>query len=976
MVRQFLICLILLSSYFIPAMDAQTPKEMMIISASGGVESCVNQGVPVIGTVGNYVLILHSGTKVPGEAISQIPILPGYEYYVASAIYPESILPAAFKKAILFQDQSEFLLQISSEMSTQPLLNSAFKIRRITMKTWKPIPAVNPVPKNRDPNPLIQDMVNEISQPSYEDILEEVVTTYPNRYSCSSYGPQSAQMIHDMFVSFGYTDVSYQDFDSCSDNIIARKEGMLNPDQVWVIGAHYDSYASGDAPGADDNGTGTALVLEIARIFANYEFEDTIEFVLFASEELGLYGSDAYAEAAAGQNMNIMGAICVDMVGYLESGDTPDIDVIDNTASNWMELQVFQSINDYIPGTPYKDSQLPFGASSDHASFWSNGFNAILLFEDYPDYSPYIHSSQDTIGLSVNSYALAMSFSKTAIATLAELAVPAPPEIYMLSKTLDDASGDNDGIPDPGETVNFTITVKNNLDHDATNVQLELSCADNCAGVTINTGSVDLGTIMQGDTVDNNTQPFSVSFGAAIPHWTDVQFDVNITADGPYSNASSFSVTVTGADYSLEHFWDMNADPGWTVTGGSGNNRFQFGTPGGSGGSTGEPDPTTGYTGTNVYGYNLSGDYPNGMPEELLTTTPFDCSELSDTVLEFYCWLGVETSSYDHARIRVSNNGSTWTEIWANGSSMSGGAWSLWSFDISEIADGQSAVQIQWSMGTTDSSVVYCGWNIDDVAISGWKLPSEPTATPTPEPTFTPMPTSTPTSCPPCVHDGDVDGNNTLTPADALMAFQIYLGIITDPTETQECSADCDYSMNVTPNDALCIFQHYLTGACDCAESLLLRDNCKKRGTENSRRTLNNAVPGQIIAVQQQDNNDIILSVHFDNYAAPVTAFGFDITIPEQLQIKSIQFSPDVSGWQGIGSNQEGNRIRIAGFDPFQPLTPGNVHAIAQIRFSQSTKQQILNQGNLFSISSFIDDIEGFSPVNEFPLSPISFTIH
>ena len=371
-----------------------------------------------------------------------------------------------------------------------------------------------------------------------------------------------------------------------------------------------------------------------------------------------------------------------------------------------------------------------------------------------------------------------MSFSKTAIATLAEMAVPAPPEIYMMSKTMDDSSGDNDGIADPGETVNFTVTIKNNLDHDASNVQMALNCAGNCTGVTILTGTADMGTIPQGAEADNGSAPFTVNFSSSVPSWTDVTFEVDISADGGYSNMSSFSVTVTGADYVVEHVWNMDTDPGWTVTGGSGNNRFQYGIPTGSGGSSGEPDPTSGYTGSHVYGYNLSGDYPNGMSEELLTTIPFDCSELTDTVFEFYGWLGVETSTYDHARIRVSNNGSTWTEIWANGSSMAAGAWTLYSFDVSDVADGQAAVQIQWSMGPTDSSVVYCGWNIDDVSIAGWKLPSGPTPTPTPEPTFTPMPSPTPTSCPPCVHDGDVDGNNSLTPADALMAFQIYLGII------------------------------------------------------------------------------------------------------------------------------------------------------------------------------------------------------
>ena len=69
--------------------------------------------------------------------------------------------------------------------------------------------------------------------------------------------------------------------------------------------------------------------------------------------------------------------------------------------------------------------------------------------------------------------------------------------------------------------------------------------------------------------------------------------------------------------------------------------------------------------------------------------------------------------------MRVSNDGTTWTTIWENGSSMSDSGWTLQSYDISSIADGQSTVYIRWTMGTTDGSVTYCGWNIDDVEIWG-----------------------------------------------------------------------------------------------------------------------------------------------------------------------------------------------------------------------------------------------------------------
>ena len=88
-----------------------------------------------------------------------------------------------------------------------------------------------------------------------------------------------------------------------------------------------------------------------------------------------------------------------------------------------------------------------------------------------------------------------------------------------------------------------------------------------------------------------------------------------------------------------------------------------------------------------------------------------------------------------------------------------------------------------------------------------------PTSTPSPPPTSTPTPTATPTTC---INNGDFDQNGNLSPQDSLSAFQLYLGIIPDPTAQQECSADCNGSGSVTPEDALCIFHHYLSGSCNC----------------------------------------------------------------------------------------------------------------------------------------------------------------
>jgi hypothetical protein len=97
-----------------------------------------------------------------------------------------------------------------------------------------------------------------------------------------------------------------------------------------------------------------------------------------------------------------------------------------------------------------------------------------------------------------------------------------------------------------------------------------------------------------------------------------------------------------------------------------------------------------------------------------------DCSGVTDTALQFQRWLGVESASYDHAAIQISVGGSAFSTIWEHdGGSVPGGVWEDVEYDISSVADGQSDVRIRWVMGTTDGSVVYCGWNIDDVRIIG-----------------------------------------------------------------------------------------------------------------------------------------------------------------------------------------------------------------------------------------------------------------
>jgi len=169
-------------------------------------------------------------------------------------------------------------------------------------------------------------------------------------------------------------------------------------------------------------------------------------------------------------------------------------------------------------------------------------------------------------------------------------------------------------------------------------------------------------------------------------------------------------VTAEGQE-KLIKAWNFDSDPGWKTEG-----AWAFGKPLGGGSNCG--DPSSGYTGENVYGYNLAGNYQNNESASYLTTTPVDCSKYEHIRLKFMRWLGIEINWFDHAAVEVSNNGLDWVPVWTNPNTyICDGKWVSVSYDISAVAAHQPKVYIRWVMGPTDQSVTFPGWNIDDVQI-------------------------------------------------------------------------------------------------------------------------------------------------------------------------------------------------------------------------------------------------------------------
>ncbi|KPJ96629.1 MAG: hypothetical protein AMJ53_00080 [Gammaproteobacteria bacterium SG8_11] len=209
-------------------------------------------------------------------------------------------------------------------------------------------------------------------------------------------------------------------------NLIATLPGTSFPDDIYILCAHYDATSNMPmlrAPGADDNGSGTAAVIEAARLLAEYNFKSTIKFALFAAEEQGLIGSRAYANHVAVLGDQIFGVINMDMIGY-DGNNDGHMDIHSGTmlSSQLIGDFIVDNISDW--GLALVSDHRTIGASgaSDHRAFWEVGYPAIMLIEDFSDFNPFYHKTTDLLSAINSPYYREMTrLAVGSIALLAEI---------------------------------------------------------------------------------------------------------------------------------------------------------------------------------------------------------------------------------------------------------------------------------------------------------------------------------------------------------------------------------------------------------------------------------------------------------------------------------------------------------------------------------------------------------------------------
>lgn len=232
---------------------------------------------------------------------------------------------------------------------------------------------------------------------------------------------QTARFIAVALADAGYA-VKRQEYnvdDTVCVNLEVEIPGTIRSDEIVIIGAHYDSVAS--CPAANDNGSGVAAVLSLARVGSSFQNERTLRFVLFVNEEkpyahTGQMGSWVYARRCRERGEKVTAMLSLETIGYYS--DEPGsqrypsglgllypktgnfVAFVGNTRHGQLVRQVVRAfrLNEQFPS---QGGAMPHAMSdigrSDHWPFWQEGYPALMVTDTAPFRYPYYHTSEDTV---------------------------------------------------------------------------------------------------------------------------------------------------------------------------------------------------------------------------------------------------------------------------------------------------------------------------------------------------------------------------------------------------------------------------------------------------------------------------------------------------------------------------------------------------------------------------------------------------
>jgi Zn-dependent M28 family amino/carboxypeptidase len=237
----------------------------------------------------------------------------------------------------------------------------------------------------------------------------------------------TADYLRDSLGNLGYqmSEHLFEDNGSTFRNVIASRAGLVHPGERVAVLAHYDTVAG--TPGADDNASGVAVLLEMARALSQLSFERTVQFIGVCLEEnqreddhdSGTRGSGALARHAREEGWDLRAVVVLESVGY--AGDevvqslppgipvpVPEVGnfiaVVGNERSGEISQAIVRSIEQHRVALPHvvltvpgNGELLPDSRRSDHAPFWDQGFPAIMLTDTTNFRNPHYHQPTDTL---------------------------------------------------------------------------------------------------------------------------------------------------------------------------------------------------------------------------------------------------------------------------------------------------------------------------------------------------------------------------------------------------------------------------------------------------------------------------------------------------------------------------------------------------------------------------------------------------
>lgn len=259
---------------------------------------------------------------------------------------------------------------------------------------------------------------------------------------------RAADYIAPRLTSSGWTPrrLGYPVNEKTCDNLEVERRGTTHPNEIVVIGAHYDTVVS--TPGADDNASGVAALLQLAADFARVETQRTVRFVAFANEEpiyfqTPLMGSRVYAKACRERGDNIVAMLSLESIGYYSDERRSQkypfplslfypsrgnfIAVVGNRESKVLVTRVskaFEATNAIAVERAALPGNLQGVGWSDHWSFWQEGYPAAMITNTAIFRNPHYHQptdTPDTLG-----YVRLAAAVKGLRAVVADLAKPAP----------------------------------------------------------------------------------------------------------------------------------------------------------------------------------------------------------------------------------------------------------------------------------------------------------------------------------------------------------------------------------------------------------------------------------------------------------------------------------------------------------------------------------------------------------------------